>query len=78
MGTVIFQGEQPFELVPQTAPTARSEGEIVFVTLCIPDPRIPQSVALVQLPLSLQHAEQLAAQLQPAIRMAQVSSRKGN
>jgi hypothetical protein len=75
MGTLIFDGEPPFEVVNQRLPTATSEGETVILTLSVRLPGFPVQTAEMQVRLMLEHAEQLAAQIQPAVQRAQV--RKG-
>ena len=71
MGTITIEGDRPFELVTQRLPTATSEGEIVVLTLPVFVGGFPRQVADIQVRLMLEHAEQLAAQIQLAIQQAQ-------
>jgi hypothetical protein len=73
--TIIFEGPPPYELITQKLPTATSEGEIVVLTLPVFAAGFPQATADIQVRLELEHAEQLAAQLQPAVKMATVRRR---
>jgi hypothetical protein len=72
MGTVIFEGPQPFELATRSPPIATCESKNVVLILPVAVPGAPQATANIQLKLTLRHAEQLAAQLGPALRLAQV------
>jgi hypothetical protein len=75
MGIILDGSDgQPFELLVQRPPTATSEGEIVVVILPVFAAAFPQAIADIQVRLELEHAQQLAAQLQPAVRMAEVRS----
>jgi hypothetical protein len=71
MGTITFEGDGPFELVTQRLPMARSEGETVVLTLPVFVGDFPQQVADIQVRLMVEHAEQLVAQIQPALQQAQ-------
>ena len=71
MGTITFEGDRPFELVTQRLPTARSDGEIVVLTLPVFVGGFPRQVVGIQVRLMVEHAEQLVAQIQPAIQQAQ-------
>lgn len=73
--SIIFEGPPPYELVTQRLPTATSEGDIVVLTLAVFAAGFPQATVELQVRLELAHAEQLAAQIQPAVKMAQVRSR---
>jgi hypothetical protein len=77
MGTVTFEGEAPFELALQRLPTARAEGESVLVILPVFVPGEPQDTLDIRVMMAIQHAEQLFAQLQPALTMANVNLRGG-
>jgi hypothetical protein len=74
---IIFDGSdgQPFELITQRLPTATAEDKTVVLTLSVFAAGFPQATAELQVRLGLAHAEQLAAQMQPAVKMAQVRSR---
>jgi hypothetical protein len=71
MGTITIEGDKPFELVTRRLPTARSEGEIVVLTLPVFVGGFPRQVADIQVRLMLEHAEQLAAQIKLAVLQAQ-------
>ena len=73
MGTVIFEGPQPFELVTRSPPIATCESKNVVLILPVSVPGAPQATANIQLKLTLRHAEQLAARLQSAVRLAQAN-----
>jgi hypothetical protein len=75
MGTVIFDGEPPFELVIQRLPVANVDGEAVILTFPIVLPGFPAQTADIRVRLMVEHAEQLLAQLQNIVQEAQV--RKG-
>jgi len=76
MGTITFEGDRPFKLVTQRLPTATSVGETVILTLPVFVGGFPQQqITDIQVRLMLEHAEQLAAQVQSAVREVQV--RKG-
>ncbi len=75
MGTIIFDGEPPYELVVQRLPGANVDGEAVILTFPIALPGFPAQVADIRMRLMVEHAEQLLAQLQNIVQEAQV--RKG-
>jgi hypothetical protein len=74
---VIFEGEGPFELPPAQSATARAEDGFVEIRfemlLGSGHPTFPVPVR-VRLPYP--KALELAAQLQPALRMAEVQRRR--
>ena len=74
---IIFDGSdgQPFELITQRLPIATAEDKTVVLTFSVFAAGFPQATAELQARLGLAHAEQLAAQIQPAVKMAQVRSR---
>jgi hypothetical protein len=74
--TIIFEGSPPYELITQKLPTATSEGEIVVLTLPVFAAAFPQATVELRVRLDLEHAQQLAAQLQPAVKMATVRKRR--
>jgi hypothetical protein len=76
-GSVIFEGRQPFELIAQQSPTARGEGSAVMVTLPVFVAGAPSRTADIQVILEIEHAEQLASRLQPALTMARVYAARG-
>jgi hypothetical protein len=71
MGTLIFEGEPPFEMKTQRLPTATADGETVILTLSVLLPGFPVQTVDVRVWLMLEHAEQLAAQIGPAVKQAQ-------
>lgn len=76
MGQITFDPDDyPFELVLQSMPTATPESEIVVVTLPVYVLGFPQQTARVRMPLSIPQAEQLYAQLDPALKQARRNSR---
>ena len=75
MGSITFTGEWPFELAIRRLPTASASGESVLLTLPIFVPGFPQDTVEVRMPLSILQAEQLVAQLQPALAAARARSR---
>jgi hypothetical protein len=78
MSTIHFtQDEQPFELILQSQPTASAEDKTVVVTLPVFAPGLPRETAEVKMPLSIQQAEFLHAQLDPALRIARARVRLG-
>jgi hypothetical protein len=78
MSTIHFtQDEQPFELLLQREPRASAEGKTVVVTLPVFVPGLPQETAEVKMPLSIQQAEFLHAQLDPALRLARARVKLG-
>lgn len=66
---IIFQEQGPFDLMLQTTPTARAQDETVVVTLPVFAAGMPRQTADIRLSLSLEQAEHLWAQLDPAMRL---------
>jgi hypothetical protein len=75
MDELTFRGEGTFEIKLQKPPRASAEAKTVMVTLHVCAAGFPAATAQMQMPLSIEFAEQLLAQLQPALTMARVSSR---
>jgi hypothetical protein len=75
MGTITFEGQPPFALITQRLPTATSVNKTVVLTLPVFLPDAPANTVEIQVTLAVEHAEQLAAQIQPALKMAQVRNR---
>ena len=75
MGTITFQGRSPFELEIQNMPTASAQDENVVLTLPVfaADPH--RQAAEIRVILSLSQAQQIAAQLDPAMRLVQAHLR---
>ena len=67
--SIILDGSdgEPFELLVQRSPTARSEGEFVIVTVPAFAVGFPQSTADIQVRLNSEHAAALAAALNQAV-----------
>lgn len=79
MSTIHFdKDEQPFEILLQREPRASAEGRTVVVTLPVFVPGLPQETAEVTMPLSIQQAEILHAQLDPALRVARAGAKLGH
>jgi hypothetical protein len=70
MGSVVFEGQPPFELVSVRSPCATAEDGSITLTLPVFIPEAPARSAEVQVILTLEHAAGLAAQLQSALAMA--------
>ena len=77
MGTIVFEGTEPYELTAQTHPTTTAEGQTVVVTLPVFASESPQEAVDVRLLLSIPQAEYLAAQIQPVLTTARVNARMG-
>ncbi|HTB04240.1 MAG TPA: hypothetical protein VK804_27550 [Bradyrhizobium sp.] len=77
MGTIVFEGERPFELVTQQLPTTTAEGQTVVVTLPVFVAGFPQQTLDIQVRMSIEHAEQVAAQIQPILVTARVNRKAG-
>jgi hypothetical protein len=75
MGAIVFEGSLPFELISQRAPKAVAEDGSVTLTLPVLVPDAPAKSVEIQIILTLQHAAELAAQLQPALQLAKAQSR---
>ncbi len=71
-----FEGRGPFEVVLQKPPTARVEGADVSVVLPVPLLGALDNKVDVRVILRKEHAEELAAQLTSALKMARVNSLK--
>jgi hypothetical protein len=68
MGIILDGSDgQPFELLVQKPPTARSEGEGVVVTVPAFAAGFPEATADIQVRLTPEHAAALAAQLNQAV-----------
>jgi hypothetical protein len=72
-----FRGEGSFEIKLQRPPTAVAEDGIVVVTLPAFAAGFPDATAQIELLLTLEDAQHLAAQLQPALTMARVQVKQG-
>jgi hypothetical protein len=70
MGSIVFEGQPPFELVSVRSPRATAEHGSVTLTLPVFMPEAPARRVEIHVILTLQHATDLAAQLQPALATA--------
>jgi hypothetical protein len=75
MGTITFQGEKPYDLTTQQLPTTTAKGGIVMVTLPVFVADVPRQTVDIRVELQLEHAKQLWAQLDPAIRLVEAHFR---
>ena len=75
MGSITFQGEKPFDLATQQLPTASAKGGTVVLTLPVFVADVPRQTVDIQVTVPLEHAEQLWAQLDPAIRLVKAYRR---
>lgn len=73
---IIINGP-PFELVTQRHPTTIASGETVVVTLPVFAAGLPEATQDIQVRMTIEHAEQMAAQLQPALMLARTSRKVG-
>lgn len=78
MGTVIFQGESPFELTATRAGEAIAQGESVRVTLPVFVPGLQQHEQEIELVLRFGHAFRLSAELQKAAIEARKQAQEGS
>jgi hypothetical protein len=76
MNTLSFQGEDKFQILLQSAPTAEAEKGIVILTLPVVANGFPQSTALIEAILTAGDAEYLRSQLTPAVTMARRQERQ--
>jgi hypothetical protein len=67
---IIFEGSPPYELITQNPPTTTAVGEIVLVTLPVFAAGFPEATQDIELRMTIEHAEQVAAQLHPALMLA--------
>jgi hypothetical protein len=75
MGAVVFEGTLPFELISQRPPQAVAEDGSVTLMLPVFVPEAPAQSIEIQVILTLEHAADLAAQLQPALVLAKIQNR---
>jgi hypothetical protein len=73
MGTIILEGEPPFELATQKSPIAIVEGKTIVLTLPVFADGVPHSTADIRLRMSLEHAEQLGARMLPVLVAARAN-----
>ncbi len=77
MGVIILEGERPFELVTQKLPTTTAERQTVVMILPVFAAGFPQATADIQVKMTIEHAEQVAAQIQAALVTAKVNRKAG-
>jgi len=72
---IVFEGDPPYDLPVAQAAEATAEGDTVLLTVRVSIPgKLPKPAPIyVQLPLSI--AEELAAQIQPAVAAARARKR---
>jgi hypothetical protein len=75
MGSVIFEGSEPFELAIEGLPTTLAEGKDVVLTL--PVLVSDRETVGIRVQLSIRQAEYLAAQIQPVLLTARSRARRG-
>lgn len=75
MGTIVFEGGTPFDLETQQLPTATAQDGIVVLILPVFLATAPQQTVEIRVMVQLEHAEQLWAQLDPAIRLVKAYQR---
>ncbi|MGA9826682.1 MAG: hypothetical protein WBQ53_17890 [Methylocystis sp.] len=75
MGTIIFEGEEPFELIPQQQPTSRCAGDSVEVILPVFSAGSLRDEVRIQLVLTPDQAEYIARQLVPVVAAARANAR---
>ena len=76
MNELTLRGEDTFEIKLQRSPTAVGEDGIVIATLLVFAAGFPEATARIEMPLSIQDAEHLYAQLQSALVMARVQAKR--
>ena len=74
---LIFEGSPPYELITQQLPTTSAAGETVVMTLPVFAAGFPQATQELQVRMTIEHAEQVFAQLDPALRLARTSRKVG-
>jgi hypothetical protein len=70
MGSIVFEGQPPFELMSVCSPRATAEDGSVTLTLPVFMPEAPARRIEIHVVLTLEHATDLAARLQPALATA--------
>lgn len=74
MGSVIFEGSEPYELAVRGVPATVAEGKDVVLTF--PVPVSDDETVGLRIPLSIKQAEHLAAQIQPVLLTARLRARR--
>jgi len=78
MGTVILQGNPPYELLVTRPGTAIAQGESVRVTLPVFVPGLPQQEQEIELVLRFGHAFRLVAVVRDAAIAARQEAQEGD
>jgi hypothetical protein len=76
MGTIIFEGLEPFGLIVAHTASAIAAGESVELALNVPDPRQPQRHVPIRVPMPPSVALDLSIQLRDAALAAEKNARK--
>ena len=76
MGKIKFEGSPPYTLPLVQSVTARPGADMVDVTLEIIAPGKEPSLIPIKIPMMLDSAQNLKAQLDSAIRMSEVRQRR--
>jgi hypothetical protein len=76
--TLTLQGEGTFEIKLQMPPTASAAKDTVRLTLPVFAGGFPAATAQIDLYLSIEHAERIYAQLDPALRLARAHAKWKN
>jgi hypothetical protein len=75
MGSIVFDGQPPFELVSVRSPRAAAEDGSITLTLPVFIPEAPARSVEIEVILTLEHATDLATKLQPVLAMAIAKNR---
>jgi hypothetical protein len=76
MAIMFIPEDEPFELRLQQLPSARSEDGTVVLTLPVYAFDFPANTVEIRVPMSIQQADDLWGQLQPALTMARIQARR--
>jgi hypothetical protein len=77
MSKIIFEGPEPFDLIPQMPATAVAEDENVAMTLPVFAHGFPHNAVQIRLLLTADEASQIVDQLQSALISARRNARRG-
>ena len=75
MVKLTLEGPQPFDLVAASQPVITASYGTVTMTLAVYDPRLPENVVHIQLPMTPEEAEYISSHLVPAITTARMQIR---
>jgi len=73
MGTIICEGEEPFDLVLQQPATVHYQDGVVTLVFPVFAAGMPEAMGHIRLPLPLPHATALVKELKAALETAQRS-----